>query len=110
MKLKTWLPICLALVLGVCAAILAKNAISSRKAIATVKVAVAKRHVAPGEALKALDLELRTVAVDKAPEGAHLDTSELVGRTAHVQIAKGKAVGESMHAAEGTASGLQAAV
>jgi pilus assembly protein CpaB len=110
MKLKTWLPICLALVLGVFAAILASSAMSSRKTVATVRVAVAKRAVPPGTALAATDVELRAIAAEVPPEGAHLDTAELIGRTAHVQLAKDKPVLETMLAAEGSVSGLQSLV
>jgi len=55
MKLKTWLPIALALVLGVFAAMLAKSALSARRNAVgpQVKVVVAKRPIAPGEPTRA---------------------------------------------------------
>ena len=112
MKTKTWLPLALALVLGVFAAMLAKRAMSSRKAAAagTVKVVVAQRAIAPGDALTVADLELRTIMADALPDGAHLDASELVGRAAQTQIAHGKPVLESMLAPRGSPTGLQALV
>ncbi|MGB7157935.1 MAG: Flp pilus assembly protein CpaB, partial [Tepidisphaeraceae bacterium] len=113
MNVKTWLPICLALVLGVIAAKLANDAVSSRKgdnATAAVKLVVAKRPIAPGEALAAEDLEIRPIAADAPPEGAYTSPSDLVGRTAQAQLVKGQPVTESMLAPQGTASGLQALV
>src|SRR5688500_2942754 len=112
MKTKTWLPLALALVLGVFAAMLAKRAMSSRKAAeaGTVKLVVAQRAIAPGDALTVADLELRTIMADALPEGAHLDASELVGRAAQTRIAKGKPVLESMLAPRGSPTGLQALV
>ena len=112
MKIKTWLPIGLALVLGIVAAKLAKDAISSRNAatVAAVKVVVAKRAIAPGEALAAGDLEVRPIASETAPEGAHLTAAEVVGRTVEAQLVKGQPVLESALAAQGTASGLSALV
>ena len=113
MKTRTWLPLALALVLGVFAAMLAKRAMSSRKAVAaagTVKLVVAQRAIAPGDALTIADLELRTIMADALPDGAHLDASELVGRAAQTQIAKGKPVLESMLAPRGSPTGLQALV
>jgi pilus assembly protein CpaB len=112
MKTKTWLPLALALVLGVFAAMLAKRSMSSRKAVSTgtVKLVVAQRPIAPGDALTVADLELRTIVAETLPEGAHLDASELVGRAAQTQIAKGKPVLESMLAPRGSPTGLQALV
>ncbi len=112
MKTKTWLPIALALVLGVFAAMLAKRAMSSKAASAagTVKLVIAQRSIAPGEALTLADLELRTIVADALPDGAHLDASELLGRTVQAQVAKGKPVLESMLAPQGSPTGLQALV
>jgi pilus assembly protein CpaB len=112
MKTKTWLPLALALVLGVFAAMLAKRSMSSRKAAAagTIKLVVAQRAIAPGDALTVADLELRTIMGDALPDGAHLDASELVGRAPQTQIAKGKPVLESMLAPRGSPTGLQALV
>src|SRR6476661_587239 len=112
MKLKTWLPIVLALVLGVFAAVLAKSAMSARRAAAgpQVKLVVAKRPVAPGQALTAADLDVLAIAGATVPEGAHVRPDELVGRTVGAQIVKGQTVLESLLAPEGTASGLQALV
>jgi pilus assembly protein CpaB len=112
MKTKTWLPLALALVLGVFAAMLAKRAMSSRKTAAagTVKLVVAQRAIVPGDALTVADLELRTITADALPEGAHLEASELIGRAAQTQIARGKPVLESMLAPRGSPTGLQALV
>ena len=112
MKTRTWLPLALALVLGVFAAMLAKRSMSSRKAAAagTIKLVVAQRAIAPGDALTVADLELRTIMADALPDGAHLDASELVGRAPQTQIAKGKPVLESMLAPRGSPTGLQALV
>ena len=111
MKLKTWLPIALALVLGLFAAMLAKRGMSAKPAAAkTAKVVVAQRPIAPGEAISLGDLDIRTVPVDTLPAGALADAASVVGRTAQAQIATGKLVLESMLAPKGSASGLQALV
>ena len=111
MKIKTWLPIALALVLGLFAAMLAKRGMSSKPATArTAKVVFAQRAIAPGESLSLTDLEMRTIPVDAMPAGVLADAASLVGRTAQAQIATGKPVVESMLAPKGSASGLQALV
>lgn len=112
MKTKTWLPIVLAVVLGVFAAMLAKSAISTRRASVgpQMKVVVAKRPIAPGEALAAADLEVAAIAGTIMPEGAHGRADALVGRTVGAQLLKGQTILESLLAPEGTASGLQALV
>jgi pilus assembly protein CpaB len=112
MKIKTWLPIALALVLGVFAAVLAKSAISARRAAVgpQVKVVVAKRPIAPGEALAVADLEVAAIAGTVLPEGAHAKPDEIIGRTAGAQLLKGQTVLETLLAPEGTLSGLQALV
>ncbi len=112
MKIKTWLPIAVALVLGTFAALLAKNALSSKPstAAAAMKIVVAKRAIAPGEALTAKDLDLREIAGSAAPEGAQTEPSALIGRTAAAQVLEGQPIVESLLAAGGSASGLQALV
>jgi pilus assembly protein CpaB len=111
MKTKTWLPIAVAVVLGIFAAVLAKNAMSKKGTpAAAVKIVVAKRAIAPGEALMADDLELRAIAAEAPPEGAQTDPAILVGRTAQAQVVKGQPIVESLLAAQGSASGLQALV
>ena len=111
MKLKTWLPIAVALVLGLFAAVLAKRATSKTAAPATsVRIVVARHAIAPGQALAVEDLELRAIASEAPPEGAQVDPSLLVGRTAQAQLLKGQPVLESLLAPQGSASGLQALV
>lgn len=113
MKTKTWLPIAVALVLGVFAAVLAKKGMSSGKTATTtgtVKLIVAQRMIAPGASIVAADLETRPVAPEELPAGAFIDASTLVGRTAQGQLAKGQPVLESQLAPEGTGGGLQALV
>jgi pilus assembly protein CpaB len=112
MKLKTWLPIALALVLGVFAAMLAKRAISARRSAVgpQVKVVVAKRSIAPGEALAAVDLEVANIAGTVMPDGAHAKPEEVVGRTVGATLLKGQTILETLLAPEGTLSGLQALV
>jgi Flp pilus assembly protein CpaB len=93
MKTKTWLPIALAVVLGLFAAMLAKRGMASKPAAAkAVKVVVAQRPISPGESISLADLETRTVAADATPTGALTDAAALVGRTAQTQIATGKPV------------------
>lgn len=112
MKTKTWLPIAVALVLGIFAAVLAKRAMSPGNAAApdAVKLVVASRAVAPGESIAAADLELRATAAESLPAGAFTEASALVGRTAKGQLVKGQPVLESLLAPEGSAGGLQALV
>jgi pilus assembly protein CpaB len=111
MKMKTWLPIALALVLGLFAAMLAKRGMSSKPLAAkTAKVVIAQRPIAPGETITLAALETRTVPADTMPSGALADAPSLVGRTAQAQIATGKPVVESMLAPQGSPTGLQALV
>lgn len=103
MKLKTWLPIAVALVLGTFAAVLAKKAMSGNDPpAAAVKIVVATRNIAPGESLTGDDLQLRAIAEETAPRGTQAEPSTLVGRTAAAQIASGQPVLESLLAAQGS--------
>lgn len=115
MNIKAWIPLVVAVVLGLIAAIMARNltapsAVETGKIAGTVEVVTANRNIAPGEEIRPEDLALRTIAAADAPEGTFLDVTELTGRVAMVQMVKGQPVLESLLAPSGVAAGLQALV
>jgi pilus assembly protein CpaB len=115
MNSKTWVPLGLAIVLGVIAAVAAKGMLNKpagnveQNANLSV-VAIVKRSIAPGDELRPEDLGTAKVEAGAVPEGSFNDPSALVGRVAQVPLTRGQAVVEPLLAPLGTAGGLQALV
>ena len=85
MNMKTVLPLGVALVLGLVAAIMVKNAISHRNTPVAnnsnlVAVVVAKADVDAGKQLEKEDLQLAKVPAELAPGHVFSDMNVLVGR------------------------------
>lgn len=114
MNLKAWIPLCVAIVLGLIAALMAMKLTTPTRSDVivgeTVKVVTAGRNINPGEALRPDDLTLRPIATIDAPEGTFLHVAELEGRVAQFQMVKGQPVLDSLLAPQGAAAGLQALV
>src|SRR5215217_1929454 len=115
MNWKTWVPLVLAIVLGVVAAKVARDTLSKNKTAATpagkfTKVVVTKADITPGKELKAEDLTLAQVEADNVPSSSFKETTEVVGRVSETLMVKGQPVVEAMLAPTGSGSGLQALV
>lgn len=115
MNMKTVIPLGLAIVLGLVAAILVRNTISHHNSAATsnsnmVAVVVAKGDVEPGKALDKEDLVIARVPAEIAPGHVFSDPNQLVGRVVISPLSKGQTIMESLLAVAGTGSGLQALI
>ena len=115
MNWKTWVPLILAMVLGVVAAKVARDAISkNQSAVApsgkTTKVVVAKSDIQPGKELSDADVTTAEMEADRVPAGAFRDPSALNGRVCETLTVKNQPILEQMLAPTGTGSGLQALV
>ena len=115
MNVKTWIPLALAIVLGLIAAKVARDTLARNRASAppqskTVKVVVASAQVSPGQELTADLLALAPIAAEAPPRGAFTDPKAVVGRVAATQMFAGQPVLDSLLAAQGTGAGLQALV
>lgn len=115
MNMKTVIPLGLALVLGIVAAFLVRNAMSHRNSPLTgnsntVAVVVAKDDIDPGKALAKEDMVIARVPAEIAPSHVFSDPNQLVGRVVISSLSKGQTIMESLLAASGSGSGLQALI
>jgi pilus assembly protein CpaB len=114
MNLKRWIPLVLAVVLGVVAAKLSRDALmrgrsnaSNDNLIATV---TASRDMAPGDKFAAGDLTTVRVPAESVPAQTFQAPAEVVDRVAATRIVKGQTVLEGLLAPKGMAGGVQALV
>src|SRR6476659_2475884 len=112
MNWKTWIPLGVAIVLGLAAAMIARGALSRTRGVApaqpkTVKIVVIKGHVTPGQELAADQLTLGPIAAEVPPQGSFADVSPVVGRVAAAGMFNGQPVMEDLLAPRGSGSGLQ---
>jgi pilus assembly protein CpaB len=115
MNMKTVIPLGLALVLGLVAAILVRNVMAHRNLPGpsnsnTVAVVVAKGDIDPGKALDKEDLVIARVPAEYAPSHVFSDPNQLVGRVAKEPLTRGQTIMESLLASSGSGSGLQALI
>src|SRR4051812_20145432 len=114
MNWKTFIPLLLAIVLGLVAAKVARDTLNRQHQPAPqghfTSIVVTKRSVAPGQELNAEDLTLGQVSPETAPEQSFDSIAAVLNRTAKVELVKGQAVVEPLLAEKGTGSGLQALV
>lgn len=115
MNTKAVVPLALAVVLGLVAAILVRNAIAHHGALPTqasnlVTVMVAKENIDPGTELNPDLLVPSKVAADSAPGQVFSDPTQLHGRVLIAPLVKGQTVLETLLAPTGTGGGLQALV
>ena len=101
MNLKTWIPLALAIVLGVVAAKVARDVLTKNKApaVQTVKLAkvvTAKTDVIPGHEFKAEDLGEGQYSLDSIPGNSFTDIQQVVGRVADSRIVKNQPIVEPM--------------
>jgi len=115
MNWKTWVPLVLAIVLGVVAAKVARDAILKNRGNAAndgkfTRIVVAKGDLEPGKELAEGDLTLTQVQADMAPANAFTDVKMVVGRVTEAGMVKGQSIVEPLLAPQGAGSGLQALV
>jgi pilus assembly protein CpaB len=113
MKVKTWIPLVLAVVLGLAALKFTRDAMSKggkaddSKFVATVTAA---KDIAPGQPITAADLTTAKVEAKAFATGAFTTPAEVVDRIALNGLVKGQPVLESTLAPKGAAAGVQALI
>lgn len=114
MKVKTWAPLGIAIVLGLLAAKLTRDSMTSRRGqagpVKLAAVVTAAADIAPGQRLTASLLTVGQMGTGSMPAGAFQSPDGLADRVALVQLVKGQPVLESMLAPVGTAAGMQALI
>lgn len=115
MNLKAWIPLIIAVALGLVAAMFATKLTRPQptgvaRVDGTVQVVTAARHIAPGQPITAADLTMKSIAVDDAPEQTFVQVEQVAGRVAIGQIIKGQPIFAGLLAPEGAEGGLQALV
>ncbi len=114
MNMKAVIPLSLAVILGLVAAILVHKAIA-RKSGPTqtsnlVTVVVAKADAPPGKELTKEDLSTSKIPAESAPGQIFSDPTQVVGRVVTTPLVKGETILESLLAPAGAGSGLQALI
>jgi len=115
MNIKTVIPLALAIVLGLFAAMAAKNMIDKNKGQPTAaahytQVVVAKDNIPAGTELHPEDLTVGKMAGDIPADVIYGNPAEVSGRVLKVSLVKGQPIMEPVLAPKGTGSGLQALV
>lgn len=114
MKVKTWVPLVLAVILGLVAAKLTRDSIARGRApVPQVSMAVmvtAAGDIEPGQLITADLLTTGKVAAGSVPAGAFASPAEVADRVALVRMVKDQPVLEGMLAPQGTAAGVQALI
>lgn len=114
MNWKTFVPLSLAIVLGLVAAKVARDTLKKQHQPAAqgnlTSIVVTKRSLAPGQELTAEDLAIGQVSPETAPEQSFHNIADLLNRTVKVELVKGQALVEPLLAERGAGSGLQALV
>jgi len=113
MNVKKLAPLIVALVLGLLAAKMAFNFVSSRQSNAETKrppVVLAKHNLDAGAVLTLDDLIMGDVASDAVPDSVFQSPDQLVGRVTVVPLIQGQAITTTLLAPRGVGPGLQAAV
>jgi pilus assembly protein CpaB len=115
MNKKAVLPLVFAVLLGLVAAYLVKDAIARRtqpapQATNLVSVVIAKQNVEPGKQLGKEDLAISKIPAEAAPGQIFSDPTQLAGRVVTTPLIKGQTILETLLAPAGAGGGLQALV
>jgi len=115
MNMKTWIPLGLAVVLGVVAMFVAKDMLGKKGDTTTAvgnlsSIVVTKSSVEPGQPLTAEDLAMGQVSAASVPEGSFTEISQAVGRTTQFTLSRGMPVLQAVLAPEGAGTGWQALI
>src|SRR5215207_10962679 len=107
MKVKTWIPLVLAVALGLAALKFTRDAMSRGGTVdksSFVATVTAARDIAPGQPITAEDLTTSKVESNSVPAGSFKTSAELVDRVATTGLVKGQTVLENLLAPKGTAA------
>lgn len=115
MNWKTWIPLALAIVLGLVAAKVAKDALNKdKKPVAhgnLQDIVVTAADLPPGHEIQPADVTIGHVSPDCVPEsGGFNNISAVLGRTVKEEMVKGQEIVEPLLADTGAGSGLEALV
>lgn len=114
MNLKTWAPLGAAVVLGLVAALVAKNSMSKPEQPAQVAAATSivtlKRDVPAGHEIGAEDVTASDLQSPVAPPGTFTNLQDVVGRVTIAPMTLGQPVLGPLLAPKGAVGGLQALV
>ena len=115
MNPKAMVPLALAVVLGLAAALLARSMMNRKPTVAggpanLVTVVVAKQDADPGRALGPEDVGTAKVPADTLTGGVFSDPAQLVGRVTTAPLVKGQMVLDTLLAPTGSAAGLSAVI
>src|SRR5207245_7714987 len=114
MNWKTWVPLIIAVILGLIAAKVGRDMLVSRKDSGPegqlVRIVVAKRDIAPGHTLEANDVVSAAFPPESVPKGSFRQESELAGRVAVVQVIQGQPILDIFLAMTGSGAGAQSIV
>ena len=114
MNWKTWVPLIIAVILGLIAAKVGRDMLVNRKETSgegqLVRIVVAKRDIAPGHTLEPADLTTAAFPPDSIPRGSFRQESDLASRVAALQIIQGQPLLDSFLAMVGAGAGAQAIV
>jgi pilus assembly protein CpaB len=113
MKVKTWIPLVVAVALGLAALKFTRDAMSRGGTVDDsnfVATVTAAKDIAPGQPITAEDLTTSKVEATSVPTGAFTEPAALADRVAASGFVKGQTVLESQLAPQGTAGGFQALV
>jgi pilus assembly protein CpaB len=114
MNWKTWVPLVLAVVLGLVAMKVARDMMARNKS-GTAKesgmsVVVVKNDVPAGAQLTAEDLTVTRMSGELNPQVVFSNATDVEGRVAKVELTRGAPVMETLLAPKGTGAGLQALI
>ncbi len=115
MSIKTWIPLAVALVLGLAAAKLVHDQIKSRNAPVADggdlrAVVVAAEDISPGAELRPEVLKIAKISAAGLPPATFSSLADLGGRVAAIPVIKGQPLMESLLAPSGAGAGLQALI
>jgi pilus assembly protein CpaB len=116
MNVKTLIPLIVAVVLGLVAAIVAQRVVVPQQGQSAgpqadlAEVLVAGRDIDPGTKLTAADFKIIKIEKAAVNIAAYGDSGMLAGRVNRIQLVQGQPVVERMLAPVGTAGGLQGVI
>lgn len=115
MNVKMWVPLAMAIILGLTAAVVARKSLlrsraATAAAVTTTTITVAKDPIQPGQELTRDHLTTTTIAASAVPTGAFASPELIAGRVTVVPIVAGQTILDQFLAPRGAGSGLQALV
>jgi Flp pilus assembly protein CpaB len=114
MNAKVWLPLVLAVALGLIAALgayqMAGSGGGSSDEVRHVEVVVAAEDIRPGDRLTEFDVKMLRIDADAAAPGAYFDVGSIIDHVALAPFAEGQVLIEEQLAGPDSGAGLQALV